>query len=200
VNYRLSDSTVPDHLIWPVHDDDTADAIAWIVHHASEFGGDPRHVAVFGHSAGGGVVAAVSTDGRYLGRSDLPLSAITCAASMDGEGYDVVSGATTSPPEWQPVYTNAFGTDPAAWEQASPIRHVAPDKGIPRYFLAARGIDWRFNEHLKFIDALQQAGVPTTVLDSRALEHADLTTAVGDPADTVVTPAVMSFLTQCFST
>jgi acetyl esterase/lipase len=199
VNYRLSDSTVPNHLIWPVHDDDTADALAWLIHHAREFGGDPHRIAVLGHSAGGGIVAAVATDDRYLGRGDLPLSAIKCAASMDGEGYDVVAGATTSPPEWRPTYTNAFGTDPAAWEEASPIRHVSADKGIPRYFVAARGIDWRLQQHLDFIDALQRAGVPVTVLDSRQLEHADLTTAVGDPNDKVVTPALMSFLQECFA-
>jgi acetyl esterase/lipase len=199
VNYRLSDSTVPNHLIWPVHDDDAADALAWLIHHAHDFGGDPHRIAVLGHSAGGGVVAAVTTDDRYLGRSDLPLSAIRCAGSMDGEGYDVVAGATTSPPEWQPTYTNAFGTDPAVWDEASPIRHVSADKGIPRYFVAARGIDWRLQQHLAFVDALQRAGVPVTVLDSRQLEHADLTTAVGDPADTVVTPALMSFLQECFA-
>jgi hypothetical protein len=38
--------------------------------------------------------------------------------------------------------------------------------------------------------------VPTTV---RRLEHADLTTAVGAPDDTVVTPAVMNFLHDCFA-
>ena len=199
VNYRLSDSSNPDHLLWPVHDDDAADAVAWLVSHAAQFGGDPRQIAVLGHSAGGGIVAAITTDDRYLGRSDLPLGAIECAGSMDGEGYDVVAGATTSPPEWQPTYLNAFGTDPARWEQASPIRYVAAGKGIPSYFVAARGIDWRLQQHIDFVDALRGAGVPTTVLDSRQLEHADLTTAVGAPGDTVVTPALMSFLHDCFA-
>ena len=199
INYRLSDSTKPDHLIWPVHDDDTADAVAWLVHHAAEYGGDTRRIAIFGHSAGGGIVAAITTDSRYLGRSKLPLTTVKCAGSMDGEGYDVVAGATTSPPEWQPTYLNAFGTDPANWEQASPIRYVASGKGIPSYFIAARGIDWRLQQHLEFVSALQSAGVPTTVLDSRELEHADLTTAVGAPGDTVVTPALMNFLHGCFA-
>jgi len=38
-----------------------------------------------------------------------------------------------------------------------------------------------------------------TVLDSRALEHADLTTLVGAPEDTIVTPALMDFLAGCFT-
>jgi acetyl esterase/lipase len=199
LNYRLTDKTLPSpspqH---PVHDQDTADAVAWLVQHAGEVGGDPRHVALIGHSAGGGIVAAVTTDERYLGRHQVPLSAIACAGSMDGEGYDIVAGATTSPAEVQVGYRNAFGSDPAVWEEASPIRHLAPDKGIPNYFVAARGSDWRFDQHLAFIAGLRAADVTTTVLDATSLEHADLTSQVGAPGDTVVTPALMSFLAGCF--
>lgn len=201
VNYRLTDATLPAPAPqYPVHNQDTADAIAWLIHHADEIGGDARRVAVIGHSAGGGITAAITTDGQYLARNDVKLIAVVCAGSMDGEGYDIVAGATTSPPEFQPVYTDAFGTDPLVWEEASPIRHVAADKGIARYFVAARGGDWRFSQHLAFIDALRQAGIPATVLDATALEHADLTTLVGAPGDTVVTPALMDFLRGCFTT
>jgi len=45
---------------------------------------------------------------------------------------------------------------------------------------------------------LRQAGIPTTVLDSRELEHADLTTLVGAPGDTIVSPALTDFLGGCF--
>jgi len=202
VNYRLTDKTTdPAHPQpqWPVHNQDTADALAWIIHHAGEFGGDTRRVAVLGHSAGGGIVAAISADPRYLAKDDLELKSIKCAGSMDGEGYDVVAGATTAPPEWKPVYLAAFGTDPAVWEDASPIRKVAPDKGIPRYFIAAQGIEWRLQQHAAWYHALQAAHVAVTVLDARSLEHADLTTAVGAPGDTVVTPPLMDFLAGCFS-
>jgi acetyl esterase/lipase len=199
VNYRLTDSSAATPLRWPVHDDDTADALAWLVSHASEFGGDPHRLAVLGHSAGGGIVAAIATDDRYLGRHHLALDTITCAGSMDGEGYDVVAGATTSPPEYHPTYLAAFGSDPSVWPEASPINHVAAGKGIAAYFVAGRGPEWRLEQHRRFVDALNRAGVPTTVLDARQLEHADLTTDVGAPGDTTVTPPLMSFLTKCFT-
>ena len=118
---------------------------------------------------------------------------------MDGEGYDVVAGATTSPPDVQVGYRNVFGSDPNGWAQASPIRHVAPGKGIPSFFVAARGNDWRFAQHLAFIGALRTAGVPTTVLDATSLEHADLTTQIGAPGDTLVTPELMAFLAGCYA-
>jgi arylformamidase len=200
INYRLTDkdlpSPAPQH---PVHDQDAADALAWLIDHAAELGGDPDRIAVLGHSAGGGIVSAVATDESYLGRSGVPLDALDCVGSMDGEGYDVVAGATTSPVEIQTGYRNVFGSDPAVWERASPIRHVAPDAGIARFFIAARGTDWRIGQHLAFIEALRMAGIPATVLDATALEHADLATDVGAPDDTVVTPALMDFLAGCFA-
>ena len=156
VNYRLTnDELAPPSPQYPVHDDDVADAVAWLVEHAARLGADPSEVAVLGHSAGGGITAAITTDERYLGRHGLRLDSIDCAASMDGEGYDITAGATTAPPEWRQTYTNAFGTDPSVWAEASPINHVAAGTGIPDYFIAARGVDWRLQQHIEFISALQ---------------------------------------------
>jgi acetyl esterase/lipase len=199
VNYRLTDPTLappsPQH---PTHDQDAAGAVAWLVANGERLGVDTTRVAVLGHSAGGGITAAITTDERYLGAHGLPLDAVTCAGSMDGEGYDVTAGATAAPDVWRPVYADAFGTDPTVWFDASPVNHVAPDKGIPRYFVAPRGVDWRVEQHAEFIDALHEAGVPTTVLDADSLSHADLTTLVGAPDDTQLTPPLMDFLRGCF--
>ena len=200
INYRLTDTTaVPVGPQYPVHNQDSADAVAWLVEHAAEFGIDPTRIAVLGHSAGGGITAAISTDEGFLSRNGLPLTTIRCAASMDGEGYDVVAGATFPDEFVSSSYQAAFGTDPAVWVAASPIGHVAPEKGIPRFFIAARGGDWRMAQHTAFTSALQSAGVRTTVLDVNMLQHADLTTIVGRPDDTIVTPALMDYLGGCFS-
>jgi len=200
VNYRLTDSAVaPPTPQYPVHDQDTADAIAWLVEHAETYGIDSHRIAVLGHSAGGGITAAISTDEKYLGRHGLPLSTIRCAGSMDGEGYDVVAGASSTNAFAAGTYQNAFGTDSALWAEASPIRHVAAGKGIPKFFIAARGAEWRMEQHNAFIAALDAADVVTTVLDVTTLEHADLTTQIGRPDDTLVTPALMDFLGGCFT-
>jgi len=200
VNYRLTDRNLAQPAPqYPVHDQDVADAVAWLAQHADELGVDARRIALLGHSAGGGIVSAISTDDRYLGQHHLALSAIRCAGSLDGEGYDVTAGATTSPPAVQAGYRDIFGTDPATWREASPVQHVAPDKGIPPFFIAVRGEEWRLVTQHAFVDALRRAGVVTTTLDAAALQHADLTTRVGAPGDTVVTPPLMRFLTSCFS-
>jgi acetyl esterase/lipase len=200
INYELTDRKVnPPAPQYPVHDQDAADAVAWLVHHAAEVGADPARIAVLGHSAGGGIVGAISTDERYLGKDGLTLSTLRCAASLDGEGLDVTASATTSPPEVQAGYRDVFTADRAVWDQASPIRHVAPGKGIPAFFMAVRGDPWRLATQTAFVEALRKADVPVTVLDSAALEHLDLTTEVGAPGDTLLTPPLMQFLGGCFT-
>lgn len=45
---------------------DAARALAWVRENAAEFGGDPRHIYVMGHSAGGQIAALLACDKRYL--------------------------------------------------------------------------------------------------------------------------------------
>lgn len=198
VNYRLTEpDLVPAAPRHPVHDQDVADAVAWLVQHSEEIGADPDRVAVLGHSAGGGITAAVATDGTYLSAHGLGVDAIRCAGSIDGEGYDVTRGATHPDPNVNTTYLNAFGDDPDVWERASPVNNVRRDAGIPAFFIAARGTAMRLDLHAEFAAALRDADVPVTVIDARELDHAEVSDDIGDPDDTVVTPALMEFLDGC---
>lgn len=200
VNYRLTNVMVePPKPQYPVHNKDAADGVAWLVSHASELGVDVGHVAVLGYSAGGGIVGAFTTDESYLGAHDLKLGVIRCAASIDGEGFDVPYGATHPDAHVHDSYTNVFGHDPATWESASPINHIAAGKGIPAYFVAARGPEGRMYEHNEFIAKLRAAGVPVSVFDAQALQHDTVSTNI-KPGDTTITPPLMDFLKQCFAT
>lgn len=51
---------------FPAFMHDAANAVRWARDHAAEFGGDPAHVFVMGHSAGGQIAALLACDGRYL--------------------------------------------------------------------------------------------------------------------------------------
>ena len=42
-------------------------AVAWVIDHAAELGGDARRVFVAGHSAGGHLTAAAMSDARVAG-------------------------------------------------------------------------------------------------------------------------------------
>ncbi|MBS0569683.1 MAG: alpha/beta hydrolase [Proteobacteria bacterium] len=51
---------------FPAFMHDAARAVAWARAHAAEFGGDPQHIFVMGHSAGGQIAALLACDKRYL--------------------------------------------------------------------------------------------------------------------------------------
>jgi acetyl esterase/lipase len=200
VNYRLTNIEVdPPKPAYPVHNKDAADAMAWLIAHAPELGVDVTHVAVLGYSAGGGILGAITTDASYLGAHNLKLTAIRCALDIDGEGFDVPYGATHPDPHVHTSYTNIFGHDPATWKQASPMTHIAADKGIPEYFVAARGPSGRMYEHNEFIKALRAAGVPVTVYDAQGLDHETVSAYIGKPGDNTITPPLMAFITKCFA-
>lgn len=56
INYRLA----PEHR-WPACLDDVATAIRWVKNHAADYGGNPKRIAIMGHSAGGQLVCQAAT-------------------------------------------------------------------------------------------------------------------------------------------
>ncbi len=61
VNYRLSPKA--QH---PAYIEDAAAAVAWVMKHIAEYGGDPRQIYISGHSAGGYLVSMVGLDKKYM--------------------------------------------------------------------------------------------------------------------------------------
>lgn len=198
VNYRLSDPRNPSSVHYPSHNQDVASALAWIHAHIAAYGGNPQKLALLGHSAGGGIVAALSTDERYLGAHGLGLDTIDCVGNLDTEGYDVAAKAARND-RGSRLYRFVFGTDPAVQADASPINHVAPGKHIPRSLVVERGEPRRRAIAEQFAAKLRSAGVSVTMLDAASLTHGQVNTNIGAAGDTVMTPAITSFLRTCFA-
>lgn len=188
VNYRLSPEVQ-----YPVHNDDVAAAVGWVLDHAGELGVDPSRLSVMGHSAGAGIAAAVATDPVHLGTVGRAPGDVRCAVFLDTEGYDVEQQAGRG----IELYLDAFGEDPDVWRAASPIRHVTAGAGIPRSLVVTRGTARRQETAAEFTSALESAGVEARLLDARPLTHAEVNDAVGDPDDQLVTPALAEFLLDC---
>jgi acetyl esterase/lipase len=197
VNYRLTNLRTPEPIRYPTHNEDVAAAVAWMVDNAADHGGDPKRIALLGHSAGAGIVASVGTDERYLAEHDLDLDALRCVGPLDTQAFDVsavIDGGGLS----AVLYRGIFGTDPEQVRDASPLTHVEAGKSIPDMLLVERGEPARRAILEKFADALRDAKVDVTVIDGSALTHGQVNTQIGAPDDQVMTRTVMKFLRSCF--
>lgn len=204
VNYRLSPnpaSTDPDRVMYPDHPTDVAAAVHWVRLHAAELHGDPDRIALLGHSAGAHLVALVTTDEQFLTAKGEALTSVRCTGSFDTEAYDIPAtlGDSTTTAMQREIHENAFGTDPAMQRAASPISHVAPNKGIPPFLIAVRGDAVRQASERAFQKRLADNGIPATTIDATGLTHQEVTSRIGVSGDTIMTPPIMQFLTTCFS-
>jgi acetyl esterase/lipase len=174
---------------------DIAAAIGYLVRQAASYDLDPRHVMLLGHSAGAFLVALESTDGSFLQGARLGLRSIVCTAPLDTT-YDIPTQIARGGTE-ERMYRNAFGDDPSVWVKASPMRQVAPDKGIPQFHIVTRGGAARIAQSQEFGARLDDAGVAADVQVVRGLTHNEVNEAVGQPGDPFVTPPLMQFFRRC---
>ena len=197
VNYRLTRRGDPTSAHYPDHFRDVAAAIAWTRAHAVAFRGDPRRLAVLGHSAGADIVSNVITARRWLGERGLPLRAVRCAGPLDTAGFDKTRVPDGSPESAQ--WRIALGTAPNYKTTTSATLLARPGTGIPPTITVVRGSARRRAIEAAFAVAIRRAGAPATVVDAQSLTHAQVSRRIGAPGDTVMTPPVMRFLHGCFA-
>jgi acetyl esterase/lipase len=85
---------------YPAFIEDGASAVAWVIQHLDEFGGDPARVHLAGHSAGAYIAAMLALDDRWLGTDRMRLRS---AVGLAGP-YDFL-------PLTDPVLQVIFGTE-----------------------------------------------------------------------------------------
>ncbi len=195
VNYRLTVTGDPSSAHYPDHYNDVAASVAWVNQHIGRYGGDPTRIALLGHSAGADIVSNVTTNPRYLNGKGLNLSNITCAGPLDTEGFDKAAASADEKPQW----AEALGNDPNYIFDTSATKQAAAGKGIPPTIGVYRGTANRQQIENAFLDKLTSIGVVATRIDARTLSHEDVNTRIGAAGDTVMTPPLINFLTNCFS-
>jgi acetyl esterase/lipase len=80
---------------------DGAEALAWVVSHAAEIGGDPKCIYVAGHSAGAHLAGMLAYDPSRL------------ALDPDTDTYRAIFAAPYGLADWQPVQLARRGAPPA---------------------------------------------------------------------------------------
>lgn len=109
-------TVIPDYRLFPQvrfpgFMDDGALALAWVRHHARDFGGDPDRLVLMGHSAGAYIAALLALNDAYLEKAGVPASSVVALVGLSGP-YALVPDTDTlrtifsspyTPADWQPV-------------------------------------------------------------------------------------------------
>lgn len=173
---------------------DVARAVRWARDHAQEFGGDPGRIFLMGHSAGAHLAALTATDERPLQSAGLKPSDIAGVILLDGAGYDVPRQVREARlPALRRLYLDAFGEDPKAQEEASPIAHVAKGRGIPPFLILHVGRVDSGAQAEALAARLREAGVAATVGSFPSKTHMTINRELGAAGDRP-TRAVFEFL------
>ena len=193
LNYRLAPAV--QH---PVLIQDVARAVAWVNDHIAEHGGDPAQLFLTGHSAGAQLVSLLGTDAKRLSELGKPISILRGVIPLDSAAMDIRSVAAGDRRADSP-YRAAFGDDPAAWADASPLVHAEEGRGLPPFQIVVAygpaiankkaGVD-------AFAAALRKNGTRAEVVDASSFrEHQSLMTefgAAGDPVSATVVEFIQS--------
>lgn len=190
INYRLAPAVKH-----PVIVQDVARAVAWVHDHIADKGGDPEQVFLVGHSAGAHLVALLGTDAKRLGEQGKPLSILRAVIPLDSAAMDIRDVAADIRRADSP-YRAAFGDDPAAWSDASPLVHAQTAKSPPFQVVVAYGpaIEHKKAGVADFATALRKNGTRAEIVDvSSFREHQSLMTQFG-ASDDPVSLAVLEFI------
>ncbi|MDD4884866.1 alpha/beta hydrolase [Sulfuricurvum sp.] len=166
VNYRLLPNADP-----LKQADDVASALAYVQEHAAEWGGDATKIVLMGHSAGAHLVDLLSSDPtRYpnlkpwLGTVSLDSAAMDIPKVMNGKHYG--------------FYDEAFGTDSAYWESASPQQCLSTS-ALPMYLVCStERPDKPCIQAEAFVKAAKSIGVRSEVAP-QAKSHKEINEELG---------------------
>lgn len=188
INYRLSPS-----VRYVTQARDVAKALAWVVRNIGHYSGDGRRIYIMGHSAGAHLAALVATDESYLTREGLSLRTISGVVLLDTGAYDIPWVMEHIGGRGQELFDAAFGNDPKAWANASPIDHISAGKGIPPMLVLYANRPRSADVSRRFAQALKAAGVSAAAVEVQGKNHQTMNRDVGNPND-VETRIILEFL------
>ena len=158
VEYTLAPAAALDQIVGEIRA-----AVAWVIEHAGEVGGDPARVFVAGHSAGGHLTAMAMDDRRVAGGVAISgiydLEPIRLNYLNDKLGLDAAEAARNSPLLHLPsraaplVVTVGLGELPELIRQSQEYAAGWTARGLPGRYLPLGGHD-----HFSILEELAQPG------------------------------------------
>ncbi len=199
VNYRLSpnpESDNPNRVMYPIHNEDVASSLAWVVKNIDQYGWDASKIALMGHSAWGHLVALTATNETFLEAEGINLENLKGVAIIDTEGYDIQKKVVE---EENYIYVNAFGETQANLLDASPVYNLSKEKSYPPFFIVKRSSGSEGEIEETFIRSLEIYNKDVTVVDGSMYTHKEVNGVIGSPDDTFITPPLTEFFQSIFS-
>jgi acetyl esterase/lipase len=181
IEYRLS-TTAP----WPAQLEDCKLGVRWLRANADKYHIDPAHIGLYGHSAGGHLVACLGTmddpkyegAGGYAGVSSKVQAIVDTSGPVDFRAGNFYDGSTYTKAKGAysddlllTLFGTPFAKNPALWAEGSPVTHV--QAGDPPFFIASGEIDPIVSpvQGKTLADALEKAGVPVEFVFVKNANH-----------------------------
>lgn len=183
VNYRMLPETPPEQQA-----QDVAAALGFVQTHAAEWGADPAHVVLMGHSAGAHLVSLLAVDPERVARAGGQPWLGTVV--LDSAAVDVEAVMQR---HHAPFYDAAFGSDPAGWRAMSPLRQLTPNATPLLFVCSTRRRDHPCDQANEMVAAAQALKVRAELLP-QPLSHMDINATLGTAG--AYTDAVDDFLSR----
>lgn len=145
-NYRLSPNASYDDMA-----KDVVMALKWTQEHIADYGGDADQIYLMGHSAGGHLIALVTTNPKYK----VKIGTIQGVILNDAAGLDMKSYLEEHPPTSEHHYDVTWTTNPETWKEASPVYFL--DANAPPFliYVGQKTYPSIKSQNLTFLEALQ---------------------------------------------
>lgn len=142
-----------------------AKAVEWTVENIKNYRGDPEQIFLMGHSAGGHLIALISTNPKYLKQKKVVKGVIL----NDAAGLDMYAYLQKHPPTKEYNFITTWTTKPEEWKKASPVYFI--DKTTPPFliYLGEKTYASIKNQNAKFIEKLKrfQPKVTSIILNKK---------------------------------
>jgi arylformamidase len=138
-------------------------AVEWTKANIEKYNGNPDHIFLTGHSAGGHLIALVGTNPKYLKDNSIIKGIIlNDAAALDMKHY-----LEEFPPTDMFDYKNTWTMDPKEWENASPIYFLNKNSPPFMIYLGSRTYESITVANERFLAKLNtfQPNVKAIILD-----------------------------------
>ena len=109
---------------WPAGARDVGAAVTWAKANAARFGGDPRRIVLWGHSAGAALSAAYGFDKRLQPKGGPGLAGLILMAGVYDPALETEAAASFT--GWDPRPSNEayYGKDTGKYAARAPLRHL----------------------------------------------------------------------------